>query len=813
MRDNGAPRRCIRVGWDTLMLVAILVFWGGGVCRANNSGDEEMPSADRALDMSFIHGGTADTWGVLNGKYVAGRYLVDLLVNGEDAGKHILDVAPEDTDSLCLSEEWLVKAGVYINEEFFRDGYNRNRQCWDLTSVSSAKIDFDVSIQRLELAIPQKGLRKQPENVVWDYGTHAFRMNYNANANTGRYSTSAFGSADLKANVERWVVNSSVTASSTDGADNQMTVSMFTASRALQRWSADLAVGKTSTGDSMLGSAGTYGVNLSRNNSMKPGNLGYSPVFSGVANAPSRVTLMQNGRVIRSEMVPAGPFAITDVSLYSSGDVTMSVEGDDGRISTQIFPLSVVAGQLSPGVYEFSLGVGIPDDDSKLTGGVLAASYGYGFDDVTLRAGSVFNQEWQGVSAGGVVGLGFLGAVSADGMHSVAKYQDGNRNGNKVKLSWNKQLAVTGTGLRVSSSHQDKEYEEISSFEPTKTLGQKADYRRIKDEWNIGVSQPVADLFRVSVSGWQRSYYPSPSASRIDGRDSGISGSLSTNIKQASLNVGVSGSQGPQGDSWAVSASISVPFTLFGRRYSSNTSVSSSGGEVGVSSGVSGSLSDRFSYAMGGGNNGGSGVNSYVNASYAADNVFLNSMVNNSTSGGTSGSISASGSALFVPAVDSIMFTRTASDTVAVVSVKDTPGVKVTSGDHLASDAGGNLVVPLSSYDWNTVTIDAGSLPQNTELSSTSQKVIPTNSAVVLVQFDPLKVRRYLLQVKQQNGEFVPGGVWARDSKGTPLGFVANNGVLMINAVDEPGDMTLGECRIPAAMLQETETLQEIVCE
>ncbi|MGJ7681764.1 FimD/PapC C-terminal domain-containing protein [Escherichia coli] len=59
------------------------------------------------------------------------------------------------------------------------------------------------------------------------------------------------------------------------------------------------------------------------------------------------------------------------------------------------------------------------------------------------------------------------------------------------------------------------------------------------------------------------------------------------------------------------------------------------------------------------------------------------------------------------------------------------------------------------------------------------------------------KVHRYLLQVKQRNGEFVPGGTWARDSKKTPLGFVANNGVLMINAVDAPGDITLGQCRIP----------------
>ncbi|EIQ7861891.1 fimbria/pilus outer membrane usher protein, partial [Salmonella enterica subsp. enterica serovar Infantis] len=93
--------------------------------------------------------------------------------------------------------------------------------------------------------------------------------------------------------------------------------------------------------------------------SMKPGNLGYTPVFSGIANGPSRVTLTQNGRTLYSGMMPAGPFSVTDVPLYSSGDVTMTVTGDDGREQTQVFPLSVMAGQLSPGQHEFSVAAGI----------------------------------------------------------------------------------------------------------------------------------------------------------------------------------------------------------------------------------------------------------------------------------------------------------------------------------------------------------------------------------------------------------------------------------------------------------------------
>lgn len=778
--------------------------------------------AGEKLDMSFIQGGAGinpEVWAALNGNYAPGRYLVDLSLNGKDIGKRILDVTPQDSEALCLTDAWLTGAGVYVSADYFREGYDATRQCYVLTKAPSAKVDFDVSTQSLALSIPQQGLVKMPENVEWDYGTDAFRVNYNANANTGRHNTSAFGSADLKANVGRWVVSSSATASTGDSGDNEATINMFTATRAIRSLSADLAVGKTSTGDNLLGSTGTYGVSLSRNNSMKPGNLGYTPVFSGIADGPSRVTLTQNGRMLYSEMVPAGPFSVTDVPLYTSGDVTMTVTGDDGREQKQVFPLSVMSGQLSPGEHEFSVAAGMPDDDSDLEGGVFAASYGYGLDGLTLRAGGVFNRDWQGASAGTVLGLGYLGAVSADGAYATAKYRDGSRSGNKVQLAWNKQLALTDTGLRVSWSRQSAEYEDMSSFNPAETWLQQNQGRRTKDEWNAGISQPVGGLFSLSVSGWQRSYYPASTTGSYryagdNGRDTGITGSLSTQIKGVSLNLGWSGSRNTQGENnWSASASVSVPFTLFDRKYSSSTSVSTGkDGGTGFSTGVSGSLNDRFSYGFGGGRDSGGGGTGYLNASYSGDRAYLSGTMNHSTGSGTSGSVSASGSVLAVPAARDVMFSRNSNDTVAVVNVKDTPGVKVTSGDG-QTNGDGNLVVSLNSYDWNTVTIDAGTLPLNTELATTSMKVVPTDSAVVWMPFDALKVHRYLLQVKQRNGEFVPGGTWARDSKNTPLGFVANNGVLMINAVDRPGDITLGQCRIPAAKLQETEKLQEITCE
>ncbi|HBA7293546.1 TPA: fimbria/pilus outer membrane usher protein, partial [Escherichia coli] len=122
--------------------------------------------------------------------------------------------------------------------------------------------------------------------------------------------------------------------------------------------------------------------------------------------------------------------------------------------------------------------------------------------------GLVFNQDWKGASAGMVVGLGWLGAVSVDGAYASAKYRDGSHSGNKVQLAWSKQLETTNTGLRLSWSRRSEEYEDMSSFNPSEVYSQVNQGRRVKDEWSAGISQPVGKLFSLSLSGWQRSYYP-----------------------------------------------------------------------------------------------------------------------------------------------------------------------------------------------------------------------------------------------------------------------------------------------------------------
>ncbi|EDZ2279465.1 fimbria/pilus outer membrane usher protein, partial [Salmonella enterica] len=579
--------------------------------------------AGEKLDMSFIQGGSRmdpAVWAALNSTYAPGRYLVDLSLNGQDLGKQVLDVTPQDSEALCLPDTWLAKAGVNIRTDFFKDGYDAARQCHVLTKGPSARVDFDMSTQSLALTLPQQGLAARAENVAWDYGSSALRVNYNLNASKGQNNNTGFGSADLKANVGHWVVSSTASGSTGDGG-NSASIAMFTASRAIQALNADLVLGKTQVGDGLLGSTGTYGATLTHNNSMRPGELGYRPVFSGIANGYARVTLTQGKNTLYSEMVPPGPFSVTDVAVYGSGDVTMTVTEADGRVHSQIFPLSVMAGQLSPGQHEYSVSAGRADEDSDLDGELVSASYGYGLGGLTLRAGGVLHQQYQGVNGGVVTGLGQLGSVSAEGAWAVRKYaHQSPQSGSKMQLAWNKQLETTGTGLRVSWARtMTEEFPSLSGFDPTEIWLKDRKVRNTRDEWNAGISQGFGGLFSLFVSGWQRSYY------HDTGLERGLTGTLSTQLKGVSLNLGASGSQDTRGEQqWAVSASVSVPFTLFERRYSSNTTVSTAKGSgVGVSTGVSGDLTDRLSWGVSGGRDSDGGMNSALNMNYTGDRATL----------------------------------------------------------------------------------------------------------------------------------------------------------------------------------------------
>ncbi|MGF7483728.1 fimbria/pilus outer membrane usher protein [Providencia sp. SP181] len=762
------------------------------------------------LNLDFLQGGNnpeAATFLSSTKAYFPGRYWVDVSVNGVAKGKRILNVTPSEQQGLCFTPAWLADVDTYVRPAFYAATRQEGPEaavCYALDMQPDSVVDFDLSTQSLSLTLPQAGLTQADDSLGWEFGNSALRLNYNANANKTTDGVDYYGSGSLMANVGEWVARGSASLT-----QDVQSISVFTVSKAILALQADLLVGKTSVGSGELGGLSTYGMILNSNQSMRRQTKGYTPVFSGTAHSNARVTLRQGNTVLYSEVVPPGPFSIDNVTVLSGGDVVMTVTESDGSTTTQVFPITLISGQISPGEHEYSLSLGVIDKDNPdgtPTGGLGAFSYGYGLKHMSVRMGALMGSRFTGVTGEVTSQIGYLGSLSAALSGTQSRYDEGNRQGQKTTLTFAKTFDL-GTTIRLAFNQLSEEYDTLGEYN-TLDYANFRQRQRLKEDLTVGFSQPLWQGASFSVNGWQRTYW------QRDDKQQGVTGNLSTRVGKVSVSVAGSYYKTGEDNQYSFSTSVSVPFSVFDRDYT--TYASMSGNKTGSNSysvGASTSVTDRWSLSANEswGGDGNLGNQTSLWTAYDGRLAQLSGQMTR-TDSGTLGSGSMNGSLMYLPADNTVLLGKNISDTVAVVHVPDGTGVRMLGGLDPA-DRNGNLMVPLSSYQVNTLSIDASTLPANAELTVTSKKIKPTGSSVAYVPFESMTVKRYLLQVKRPNGQFIPAGEWAYAESGAPLGFVSHNGVILINAVDTLGTVRFSDCRVPGIQLTESNRLQEVVCE
>ncbi|HEC4245408.1 TPA: fimbria/pilus outer membrane usher protein, partial [Escherichia coli] len=147
------------------------------------------------------------------------------------------------------------------------------------------------------------------------------------------------------------------------------------------------------------------------------------------------------------------------------------------------------------------------------------------------------------------------------------------------------------------------------------------------------------------------------------------------------------------------------------------------------------------------------------------------------------------------------------------------PGVKgVSVNSSMPTNSRGNTVVWLSEYSENSININMDNVPDNMEFETTSYKVVPTEGAMVYRKFGFENVLRYILRVKDAQGNYLTGGD-AKTEQGLNAGFISNNGVLLMNMLAEPTSVSVDtgdgkQCRFSMAGLKaNTNKVQEVRCE
>ena len=754
----------------------------------------------------------------------AGQYVVDVLVNNERTKRANLVITEEDetNDSLCLTPEWLDNAGVMMKKNAYDGVFDKEKQCYVLTRNPHTKVDFDYGAQTLKFKIPQAYLLSKTDPARWDYSVNGGRLKYYGNFNkTVHNDFNAFGNLDAAINLGRWVLSSNMNISRSDNK-TELTSSDLTLSTAISQVQGDLLLGKSQTRTELFSDFNFYGAALRSNSNMRPWeSRGYAPDISGIASTPSRITVKQNGYTVYSRMVPAGPYRLDDLRPMGNGDLVVTVEDESGNKIEQIYPVTTLPTLLRPGDFQYNLAVGKKNNSNELdkafhsdSGLFWLGSLDYGFSTTTLNSAFILNVDYQAGGLGVTQMLGGLGALSLSANVSKASYDDGEvKTGESFSAKYAKSFSARTDLQLLTYRYQSKGYVEFVDFNPVDSWRRRGGNQ--KSRYEARLSHRFDDTY-LSGSYWRQDYWIR------EGHDTGGTLSLSTSFDGVSVFLNGTHSRYVWSDKadYSVSLNLSVPFDLKGtRNYSSNSVGYTRTSGTTFNSSVSAMPTDRFNYSLSAnaGSKGNRGAS--ASASYAFDAIQTNMGVSRSYSkhgnSQTSFSGSISGSVLGT-AETGPLFTKESSGTVGIISIPGVKGVSVNSS--MPTNSRGNTVVWLSEYSENSININMDNVPDNMEFETTSYKVVPTEGAMVYRKFGFENVLRYILRVKDAQGNYLTGGD-AKTEQGLNAGFISNNGVLLMNMLAEPTSVSVDtgdgkQCRFSMAGLKaNTNKVQEVRCE
>ncbi|EDV1002860.1 PefC/AfrB family outer membrane usher protein [Salmonella enterica subsp. enterica] len=772
-----------------------------------------------ALNLNFLQGGAKNNIPEIlssNKKYPAGKYVVDIIFNRESFGRQILEIKKEDGEALCLSTEWIARTGLPLRLSTFEKQYDPQRQCYLIGNFPAVRIDLDYGAQALRFSVPQIALKDTASAEYWDYGIPGFRLSWSGNASKSHTNKEQlYGNFDLNANLGRWVF-----AGKTSGFnDRGFSTPEATLSTVIAPVRGKLLMGKTLTASTLLPDFSFYGVSLRSDSNMVPWSVrGYAPQISGVAASNARVTVSQGGYAITSEIVPPGPFSLNNIRPVSNGDLTVTIEEEDGSKTVRTYPITTLPTLLRAGDFNYNIVAGTREDSEGNSQDVkdifTMGSLDYGFVPFTLNIATLLHSNYQSAGVGVTKDFGVPGALSASINASRSVFENDftqyNRRNTQTGVSGLIKYAkglTTSTNLQLMSyRYTGEKYVDFSGFDPKNLYSR--DNR--KERYEAIITQSFGNTY-INASGWVQSYRDSNSS------DSGANLNISTVFEKVSLSLGANYGKYQVNDNedFGVSMSLSVPFSAFERPHYNTNSVSyTRTGKTTFNTGVSGNVDERLSYNLS------SGLSENVKSASAYAGMSFDKVqtgVSMSQSNGLTGmSFSASGSVIATQPTG-VMFSREQNNTIAVVRLKDIPGVRFNGS--APTNKKGVTALYISPYNKNDIRINTEQVPDNIELMNSAYSVVPTERAIVYRDFAHTNIRRYILRLTGRTGQPVMAGSQARTEQGVNAGFVSNGGILLVNVLAAPEEIVVrqqdgSQCRFSMqGMVAGNNKIKEVRCE
>ncbi|WP_235432621.1 PefC/AfrB family outer membrane usher protein [Pragia fontium] len=771
-------------------------------------------SAHPALNTNFLRGEIpAQAIDIFddNIQYPAGHYIIEVIFNRHALGKKELIISSSDKETLCLNKEWMSGLHLPINYKLFGDYFDPIRNCYNIGAYPGAKVIFNHGKQTLTFSVPQIALDELNQQQSWDYGIPGAKLNYSGYVSkTNSSQAQVYGDIDSYINMGRWVTH----ARSNYSRDSGFDTSEATISTAIRPIRGNFVAGKTLTSTTTLPNFMFYGIALRSDSSMRPWETrGYAPVISGVVNSNATITISQNGYILSSQVVPAGAYQLNNIAPVSNGELTVTVEEDNGTKSVRRYPVATLSSLLRANEFNYNLVVGKREIDGKRDSHLFQlGAVDYGFKKFTVHSAWVLHQDYQSAALGISKDLGQFGAISLYTHAAISKFQKQTPTSKNFKQTGFSHVAQYANSLTNNTNLQflayrytGKDYVDFADFNPN------AFYHRSnqKERYETIISHSFDSSF-VSLSGWIQTY-----RNRVKNE---MGASLSYNTAIKGMDFSISGDYQKlsdyQRDNYMVSIGLNIPFSIFDKNHFWTNSVNyNRNNKASFNSGLSGSINDNLNYSV----NTNKDKDDWSNSAYLGidQNIINTGFAISQSKHQTSGSASASGS-LFATKQTGVLLSNVRRDTVAIANIDNLENVKFNGS--APTNSKGNTIIGVSPYMVNNLKIDTEEVPDNIELLDTVHHFVPTDKSIVYREFKYSAIHRFILRLKKANGEFVPAGSSARTENNAYVGFVSNGGVLLLNLVEKLEKITVtspnGEvCALNISNIKSNENkIMEIKC-
>ncbi|MGO4400386.1 fimbria/pilus outer membrane usher protein [Achromobacter sp. PAB15] len=794
------PCRPVALGMGAILgLASTQLIWSAElapspVSAAAQEQTQEQTQAPAAFDNSFLHRGSSQpsvdlSVFAFSNRVLPGLKSVSVRLNGQFLGVRDVDfVQVDDKEDAqpCLPVPFLEDIGVNMLA-FPKLAQDKDVQCTKtLEFIASSSAAFDADKNVLTLSIPQAALVRQARGVVspdlWDVGETAFwssyRLSYNDMRSSGGRSNSSGHSSFLSLrngfNLDAWRLRANGTFYDNDGS-SKWDWSDFYAERDVAAWRGWLRLGDSSTSGNVFTSTRFRGVQLRSDEGMLPDSMrGYAPIVRGVAPSNAKVTVRQNGHVIYSTFVAAGPFVIDDLySTPGAGDLEVEIEELGGRTTRFFQPFSALPAMMREGIWNYNFAVGQyrpTYGDAKPMLGQATLAYGLPFGFTAYGGWTSAADGYHAGAIGLALNMQSLGAVSVDTTNSRSRQRDGKTLvGTAARIQYAKSFPGSGTDFTLAGyRYNSTGYRSLEDAVRDRTEGDLFQGYQRQHEYQLSLSQRLGNVGSLSFNYYGIGYRNAPRKAEY------MQMGFSSAIGRVGYSLNLGRNKSPWQDSQTtIMLTLSLP--LGGTNTGSYAMNHSSGQGTSHDVNLNGALTDDYAatYALQTGVTSGgtdSGGHAYGSLGYASSIGQANlshaySRNNSSTNVDFSGAL--------VVDRKGVLLGQSLGETAVVVDVPGAAGVQVDSYPGVRTDGSGRALIPYASpYRENRISLTPNHDDMTATIQENVQTVVPTRGAIVVAHFNTELGRTLLATLRGADGAEVPFGAAIYNVDGEQRGVV-----------------------------------------